>query len=576
MRISQLIDVRPEWIEPAPIPGDSNWQELDSNRLVSAILYRRGLRTSEDVTAFMHPDSQPAPDPYRLPNMQAAVERIGAAIRDRERVGIFGDYDVDGVTSTAILTEALRVALGSERVIPRLPDRNEGYGLNATAIAEFREAGVSLVIAVDCGSSDHLAARSIAEAGMGLVICDHHQLSDSGPPEAITVSPQLNGDGTYHDLTAVGVVFLLVQAMAAMGIPVAASAGNDPGCYLDLVALGTVADVAPLTGVNRQLVARGVKVIQSGSRVGIKALIAVANLEPANITASSISFALAPRINSAGRIASPLLALNLMMTRDAMEARKLAQELEQVNFRRRSRSAQVLAEAYDLVTQRPDWQSQALIAVHHEGWEPGLVGAVASRMVEEVRRPVFLFREKDGVLTGSARSVNGFNLVSSMAGVKPLLMKFGGHSLAAGITLAKANLGQLEAHLDEAFRLTGLPIPAPRQLHIDAAVPPDYLTIETVREIGRMEPFGRGNDQPVLRIRDAQLQKYTVIGQDQSHLKIFARHGSRQIEALYWGAAYRSRELVGRRTIDLAGKLEINTWNGQDRLQMVLDDFHAG
>ncbi len=575
MRISQLIDIRPEWIEPASIPVDSNWQELDRNQLVSAILYRRGIRSGDDATAFMHPDTQPAPDPYRLPNMQAAVQRVVAAIRDRETIGIFGDYDVDGITSTTILTQSLRMALGEDLVMPRLPDRSEGYGLNAAAITEFRDAGVSLVIAADCGSNDHAAADMISEFGMSLIVCDHHQMTNGVPAQAITVSPQLNGDGTYHDLTAVGVVYLLVQALAEQGVHVAAGAANNPEAYLDLVALGTVADVAPLVGVNRQLVAKGVEVIRSTPRTGVKALIEAANLDLSSITASNISFALAPRINSAGRLGNPLLAFELMMTRDSGEARKLAYDLEQLNIRRRSRSAQVLAEAYGEVTLHPGWQTKSVIAVHHEGWEAGLVGAVASRMVEEVRRPVFLFREKDGVLTGSARSIDGFNLVAALAGAKPLLSKYGGHSLAAGITLPKDNLGQLEAHLSDAIRIAGLQIPAPRRLLIDAALPPGYLKIETVRELGRMEPFGRGNDQPVLRIKEAQLVKYTAMGQDQSHLKVFAKHGTRQIEAIFWGAAYRSQELVGRRTIDLVGRLEINSWNGQDRLQMVLADFKA-
>ena len=504
--------------------------------------------------------------------MDRVVDRVRSALANRETVGIFGDYDVDGITSTAILTHALRHTLGDSRVIPRLPDRSEGYGLNRAAIAEFRDAGVSLVIAVDCGSNDHTHAACIAEAGMNLVILDHHHMLDAGPGGAITVSPQLNGDGVYHDLTAVGVAWLLICALAAQGVAIA-PADNDPATYLDLVALGTVADVAPLVGVNRQLVSAGIEAIRSGARVGVSALIEAAQLDPVAVTATDISFALAPRINAAGRIGSPRIAFDLAMTNNHAEARSLATQLEQINFRRKSRGAQVLAEAYESIARQPDWRELPVFAIHHPDWEPGLVGAVASRMVEEVRRPVFLFREENGALTGSARSVEGFNLIDALHGIDSKLTRFGGHSLAAGLTLATENLAGLRTHIADEIRRSGLPIPVPRKLQIDATLPAEYLTIQTVRELARMEPFGRGNVHPMLRIANAELLRYTAMGQDRSHLKIFARTGGRQVEAVFWGGAWRSPELVGQRSIDLAGKLEINSWNGQERLQMVLDDF---
>jgi single-stranded-DNA-specific exonuclease len=263
------------------------------------------------------------------------------------------------------------------------------------------------------------------------------------------------------------------------------------------------------------------------------------------------------------------------MTTSASVASKLAYELEQVNFHRKSRSAQVLAEAYDAITRQRDWQEQTLFAVHHERWETGLVGAVASRLVEEVRRPVFLFHEEDGMLVGSARSVDGFNLVDTLREAAPLLHRFGGHSLAAGLSLAKENLPHLESHIADAIGRLEMRIPSPRQLRIDANLPPEYLKLGTVSEISRMEPFGRGNDQPLLRITDADLLQYSVMGADRSHLKIQAKTGGRQIEAISWSGAWRSQELVARRHIDLVGKLEINRWNGQERLQLVLEDFRA-
>ena len=575
MRSPNLIDTRPEWIEPATIPPTSNWRELDANPLVAAILYRRGITTAADANAFMNPAQHATPDPFCIPNVLAAVERIVLAIHRGECIGIFGDYDADGITSTAIMTMALRHALDPGKVIPRLPDRAEGYGLNEAAIGEFADAGVSVVIAVDCGSSDHASAAAIAKRGMDLVIIDHHQMRDSGPEGAITVSPQLDSDPICHNLTAAGVVYLVVCALASRGVKVSGNDLDVGSAYLDLVALGTVADVAPLTGINRSLVARGVELIRSSPRTGVAALIVSAGLTAPSITATNISFALAPRLNAAGRMGSPQLSFDLLMTRNAVEARRLAAELEQVNLRRRSRSAQVLAEAWELITRQHDWQTRSIFAIHHPGWEPGLVGAVASRMVEEARRPVLLFREDGGMLSGSARSVDGFNLVDALEEVAPLLGRFGGHRLAAGLSLSIANLPELESHIVAKMLSLGVTVPAPRTLRIDATLPTDYLSLQTVRDIGQMEPFGRGNDQPVLRIPQAQLLKYSAMGQDRSHLKIVAKSGNRQIEAICWGVAERSRELVTSRTVDLVGKLEINSWNGQDRLQMILNDFRA-
>lgn len=575
MRSPNLIDTRPEWIEPATIPPASNWRELDTNPLVAAILYRRGIHSAADASTFMNPAQHATPDPFCIPNVLAAVERIVLAIHRGERIGIFGDYDADGITSTAILAMALRHALEPAKVIPRLPDRSEGYGLNEAAIGEFADAGVSLIVAVDCGSSDHASAAAITNRGIDLIIVDHHRMQDSGPERAITVSPQLDADPICHDLTAAGVAYLVVCALASRGVKVSRNDLDVGAAYLDLVALGTVADVAPLTGINRSLVARGIDLMRSSPRNGVTALIESAGLKVPSITAINISFALAPRLNSAGRMGSPQLSFDLLMTRNAPDARRLAAELEQVNLRRRSRSAQVLVEAWEAITRHHDWQSRPIFAIHHPGWELGLVGAVASRMVEEARRPVLLFREEGGMLYGSARSIVGFNLVDALQDGAPLLERFGGHSLAAGLSLSTAHLPELESHIAGTLEAAGITVPVPRTLRIDATLPPDYLNLQTVHDIARMEPFGRGNDQPVLRIPQAQLLRYTTMGQDRNHLKISAKAGNRQIEAVCWGAADRSRELVMCRSIDLVGRLEINTWNGQDRLQMILDDFRA-
>jgi single-stranded-DNA-specific exonuclease len=567
-----LIDTRPVWIEPASIPKTARWNILDSNPLVSAILYRRGLREAADAHAFMHPGQQPLPDPYRIPHMDVAVRRILRAISNQETVAIFGDYDADGVTSTAILASALRTALPAAKVITRLPSRTEGYGLNRSAISGFKAAQASLVIATDCASSDHINAAHVIDEGMDLIIVDHHHMTGPGPENAITISPQLGSDPRLHDLTAAGVAYLLVSAIAATGQDVSPTFGTDPTPYLDLATIGTVADVAPIDGINRSLVVRGIEAIRNGARPGINALISESALERADVTAENISFQLAPRLNAPGRLETPDLSLELLLAPDLTTARPLAREVENINKRRKARGTEILAEAWSAFCQEPGWEDRPVFAVHSHRWEPGLIGAVASRLVEEVRRPVFLFHERDGVLSGSARSVAGFNLMTALEAGSPILTRYGGHSLAAGLALESQHLTDLETYLAAAIREQGVSIPIPHQLVIDAVLPPDYMTIGTPREISRMEPFGRGNERPLLLLRQAELLRYAAFGGDQRHLRIHARAHGRQFEAVFWGAAWRSGELVGVRNVDLVGRLDINRWNGNERLQMIVED----
>lgn len=573
MHLAQLAHVPPTWIEPEPIPASADPGSWHPDELIGSLLYRRGIRDRASAADFLDDRRRPAPDYLRLPNIERAINRIGDAIEKGQRIGIFGDYDVDGVTSTALLTLALRSIVGDDAVIPALPARIDGYGMNKRVIRDLAEAGVKLLIAVDCGSSDHEHAEYVSAIGMDLIILDHHRMADGGPEAAITVSPQLDGDVHFHDLTAVGVAYLLVSGLAQAGFPVAERHDHGEASFLDLVALGTVADVAPLRGVNRPLVRDGVRALQSASRIGVRALLRAAEIAPGAVTAEDIAFRIAPRINAAGRIDNPRLAFDLIMSEDRFEAECLARALEQLNQKRRMLTDRLMRDATIAVTGTPDWKTRSVLALHSPEWQSGLVGAAASRLVEELRRPVFVFREDKGILHGSARSVDGFNLVDALAGASSMLTRYGGHSLAAGVTLPKANLDRLEAHLETAMATSGLRIPSPRQLAIDADLPRDRLSTQTVHDLEPLAPFGTGNPVPLFRIRDARIQRYTTMGQEKQHLKITVQIGSRLLEAVCWGAAWRSSELVALRTIDLVGRLDINQWNGQERLQMVVEDF---
>jgi single-stranded-DNA-specific exonuclease len=410
---------------------------------------------------------------------------------------------------------------------------------------------------------------------MDLVIIDHHHMADAGPAGAITVSPRLSDASNLQDLTAAALAWLFVRALACTSAGARSASGPMAKEYLDLAALGTVADVAPLTGYNRSIVRSGLQLIRSGTRPGLAALLQSANQDRSLATARTISHAMAPRLNAAGRLSTPRLALEVLMAPDLRSAVAPSRALEDVNARRRQRSQEVSREAWDLIARQPGWREKPVIAAASDTWEAGIVGAVASRLSEDLRRPVFLFRRANGVLSGSARSVEGLDLMASLAGIDPLLERYGGHRLAAGISLREEHLPALESHLTGILLASGIQIPAPKVLRIAANLPPHLATVETAGALQELEPFGRGNEEPLLRLGNANLIQYSTMGAGKDHLRVVVEAGGNRLDAILWNGADRSRELMARRTVDLLGRLETNSWNGRQRVQIILEDFRA-
>jgi single-stranded-DNA-specific exonuclease len=569
--LAEMLRENPVWIEPEPIPASFPLNDLHPDALIASLLYRRGIRDASTAADFLDARRRPPPAESIVPIMAAAIARVAKAIENREQIRIFGDYDVDGVTATALLTRALRIAIDAKHVLPVLPERADGYGLSQAGIDRIAQSGASLMICVDCGSTDHENVAYATAQGLQVVILDHHQMTDLGPAGAITVSPQLGTTAIYHQLTGVGLAYLLVLGLAAHGYRVTPE-GQDETHYLDLVALGTVADVQPLLGINRAFVREGLQEIRRSTRPGVQALIGQTRLSQRGIDASQIAFQLAPRINAAGRLASATAALDLFLTDNGREATRLAIELNQLNMNRRSKQEAAIAEATQSILALPDWQDRGFIAVSHADWEPGLVGVVAGRLCETLRRPVIAFREEGGMLSGSARSVAGFDIAAALRSVDSLLHHHGGHAAAAGVTLPAENLEAFTSAMLAAVADCGTVIPAPRTIRIDADLDEAHIAQGTVKAIAAMQPFGHGNQQPIIRIRNAQLTQYTTMS-DGKHLKLLVKAGSRRFEAIQWQGGWRSSQLVTARTLDLAGKLDINEFNGSTRLQMILDDF---
>lgn len=560
------------WIDPVPAPPA--FRAAHPDPLIADLLARR-LSDPAEIADFLRVDPLPAPDPWLIPNMALAVERISHALRHGESIGIFGDYDTDGVTSTAILTLALRAASGGAQPRHvRLPYRVEGYGLSVTGVTDLADAGTRLLIAVDCGSKDHEAVAAARRRGLDVIIIDHHRIIDAPPDDAIVVSAQLTPGSPYAGLSASGLAYLVAVAIAQSGLDAGEGPGIEPRSLLDLAMIGLVGDVSPLVGMNRAMVRDGLRVLRNGHvRPGLRALAESAGMDLRRVSSSEIAFQLSPRLNAPGRLSDALPAYKLLMADDLAEARALAALVSQANQRRKTVQQKIHAEVEDLLARDPARLHRRFLLVSGQDWEKGIVGLVASKLSEHLDRPVGVLSVANGEAHGSARSIPGFDLAAALAAHDHLLLRHGGHERAAGLAVAADRLADLEEALHQAVIAAATPPPGPGRLDIDADLPAERMTLETLWEIQKLGPFGEANPQPILRVRRAALRDYSTMGSERQHLKLHIGNGVSGVSAILWSGAHRSRELLGQRNVDLAGVLECNEWQGTRRIQMRLMDF---
>lgn len=561
------------WLDP---PERASWSSPHiAHALLHDILSRR-FATEQAALAFLDPAPLPSGGGEHLPNMGQAVARISRAITDRERIMIFGDYDVDGVAAAAIMVQALRLASNQAAVLGvRMPSRSDGYGLRPEGIREAAATGATLMVAVDCGSSDTENVSLARSLGLDVVVFDHHQITN-GPVDGIVVSPQLAADDTFRDLSATGVVYLFALALAEAGFDLGAGPGQPPTGLLDLVSLGLIADVMPLTGTVRGLVRQGLGYLQAGGRPGLQALSRRAGVDLLQLSSEDVAFKLAPRLNAAGRMDDPRLALSLLLTEDPGKAEQRASRLEQINLERKTETNRMAVEAHAMLRANPELAQTRVVVVHRQDWHPGVVGIVAAKLSDSLGKPVIVLSDTDGISRGSARSVPGFDIGQAIGDAADILQAHGGHNQAAGLTIETARLPELVARLETAAAAAEMATLGGIRFAIDADVSLDQLNLTTVAALSVLEPFGAGNPRPILRLRQARLNSYRSIGQDGSHLKLFLANGSRsELGILAWNWGARSRELVGARNLDLLVTLAEDHWNGQRRLQAVLQDFRV-
>ena len=560
------------WIEP---PAEPAWiSEQYRDPLLQAILARR-FATAADAAAFLDPAPYRLPAGESLPNLDLAVRRVERAIADGERIVIFGDYDVDGIAATAIMVLALQSASnGSATIGIRVPSRTDGYGLRTDTVREAATSGATLLIAVDCGSNDVEPIALARNLGLDVVVFDHHQITQPGV-DALIVSPHLYTSEQLQHLSASGVTYLFAEALARAGFDLGSGAGCSPRHLLDLAAMGLIADVMPLTGVVRSLVRDGLEQVRRSPRPGLRAVADRAGVTLDRVTSDDIAYKIAPRLNAAGRMGDPRLALGLLLTDDPAIAERRASKLEQLNEQRKLVADRVLVEASAILRASPDVAQQSILVVHAPGWHGGVLGVAAARLAELHHRPAIVLTDCDGVSRGSARSLPGFDIGRALASSAELLITHGGHEQAAGLTIETAKLPSLIAALDVAARQADLHPAQGLTLQIDAELPIERLDLTTAEALRVMEPFGAGNTRPLLRLSQARLNSYRSLGQDGRHLKLFVAAPRGEVGVLAWNTGHRSRELVGRRYLDLLVTLAEDRWNGQRRVQPVLAEFRV-
>ena len=528
--------------------------------LAAMVLASRGIQDARQADAYLD-CSAPLPDPFLMTDMDLAAGRVGLALSRNEKIAVFGDYDVDGITSTCLLTDFLR-RHGAD-CVSYIPGRlEEGYGLNHIAIHQLKAEGVTLIITVDCGITAVAEAELCRELGIDLVITDHHECKDVLPRACAVVDPHRPDGGYPHkNLSGVGVAFKLAAALCGSQEAVLAD-------YADMVCLGTVADVMPLQGENRVFVTRGLASLQNTRRPGIAALMAETGCAPESVSASTIGFMLAPRINAAGRMGQIDLAVELFLTKDLNRASLVAKALCELNRQRQAVESEIYQQAVSML---PVGQPPEAIVLADESWHQGVVGIVASRIAEEFSCPAFLICLDGDHGKASSRSYGGFNLFSSLTALSPLLESYGGHELAAGFTISRSNIPEFRRQicsLASAYYSDGTPR---TQLDVDCAIPAELLTISNVESLNVLEPCGNGCPKPVLMMKNLTIERLQQVGSGR-HMRLRLRSGRFGLNAIYFSATPESTFVQQGDVVDLAFTPQINEFRGERTVQMnVLD-----
>ncbi len=555
--------MKPNWTLPPTVP-DSVVAELGFPRAQSQLLYNRNLKTRAAAEAFLSPSASDMHDPALLPDMDAATRRLSRAVAERELICVYGDFDMDGISGTAVLSTALR-RLGG-RVAPYLPNRmSEGHGLNERAVADLADRGVSVIVTVDCGGLSDPGHATAAARGVDMIVTDHHTVTDMPPyPVAALVNPH-RPDNAYPfpELTGAGMAYKLAQALFD-------DAGRDePTDLLALAALGTVGDVGPLVDENRYIVSEGIRRMNDARSVGLSALAQAAGLGDKDLDAEALVFQIIPRLNAPGRLGDPGISLELLSAEDELVAREMAERLNYLNVERRELTEAGVEKAQAQVSRRYPYALPEVVMVGSRTWKNGVVGLIAARLAESRGKPAVVLSVGEHESRASARSVPGCNIHSILQERSHLMTRFGGHAQAAGFTIPNDNLPELA----EYFESLSIGLTEP-MLPLDMRASPSTAWDELFGFTEKLAPFGKkGNPKPLFAALGLQTLGALTVGKGGAHLKLRLRDGETAWDAIAFRQGSRLADLNRSRGVDIAYSMERNTFRGRARRQLVVEDL---
>ena len=533
------------------------------NELLARILVNKNITNKNDMSIFMNPTRKDFHDPFLMPDMEIAINRLLKAIENNQKIIIYGDYDADGITSTTVLKLFLEER-GMD-VSTYIPNRlNEGYGLNKGAIKEIYDDGFRLMVTVDCGISGIEEVEYANSLGIEMIITDHHEPAES-LPNAIAVVDAKRKDNEYpfNQLAGVGVVFKVIQALSMrLGLD-----EKEYLKYLDIVCIGTISDIVPLVDENRVIAKLGLKLVAQTRNIGLRALIEIIGFK--NIDSSSVSFGIAPRINACGRMGNEKLALDLFLCKDKNEAKKLAVKLNEYNIERQSIEKQMYDEAVKIIDENE--KDKACIIVGKEGWHHGIIGIVSSKITEMYFKPSILICFEGNEGKGSGRSIPGFDLHEALMNCKQYLKKFGGHAMAVGVTVDKSEFGKFKSELEEYAKSCNVDKIVPI-INVDSELSLKDINVESVKSLSLLEPYGEANKMPLFLFRNLKINSIRSLSEGK-HLKLSLKDENFMVDAIGFNMGELSEKYLLDDRVDIVGSLDINSYGGNESVQIVLKDI---
>lgn len=555
-----MMPIEKEWVIATKIPLEIKNELNGYSEIMQQILFNRGITDSKVAAQFFGKDSS-GYDPFLMNDMHRAVERLLQAIDSQESIAVFGDYDADGITSTALLSEVLET-LGA-KVTPFIPEREDGYGVNTNAIDFLYDQKISLIITVDCGIRSVEELRYAQELGMTVIVTDHHVPAEVVPDVHSIICPRMEGD-QYPDknLSGVGVAYKLAQAL----FQTKSGSIEFADQWLDLAAIGTVADVVPLLGENRLIVAKGIKAIHFSRRCGLESIISVAGFDQRKINTMDIGFGIAPRLNAAGRLDSPKKALELLMTPDRARAGLLSQELDDLNRKRQKQTLDMQESAQSKID-----ENKLIIVAMDEEFNSGLVGLVSAKLTESYYRPAIVGYMGKEFTRASCRSIPEFHITKALDKCEHLLVRHGGHAMAAGFTVANEKIDQLIFELEKIAETELDPGHLHPKIKVDIEYPLHLLPEEILKELDQLEPLGAQNSEAVFVSRDVEVKSVRMVGKEGNHLKLQLRDKQAVYDAIAFNQGFWGREMPTR--VDVVYSVERNHYNGNIFKQLRVKDL---